>query len=58
MDECESPKLKLKLHIIYKEGQSRSQIVSDCLSLNDIGKIHETIAKDCNTRQVEYRTRR
>ena len=41
-DECELPKLKLKLHIVCK-GICTSQIVSDCLSYEDISKIHEII---------------
>ena len=38
-DECELPKLKLKLHIACK-GICTSQVVSDCLSLEHIRKIH------------------
>jgi len=41
-DECELPKLKLKLHIACK-GICTSQVVSDCLSLEDIRKIHVII---------------
>jgi len=41
-DECELSKLKLKLHIAGK-GICTSQIVSDCLALEDISKIHEII---------------
>lgn len=43
--------------MIHKGDQS-SQIVSDCLSPNDIEKIHETVAKDCETRQVKYRIKK
>ena len=53
MDECRSPKLKLRLHIIRKGIQS-SQIVSDCLLPDDIGRIHEIVVKDCEMRQVKY----
>ena len=41
-DECELSKLKLKLHIVCK-GICTSQIVSDCLSYEDISKIHDII---------------
>jgi len=41
-DECELPKLKLKLHIACK-GICTSQVVSDCLSLEHIRKIHAII---------------
>ena len=41
-DECELPKLKLKLHIACK-GTCTSQVVSDCLSHEDISKIHAII---------------
>jgi hypothetical protein len=54
MDECKSSKLKLRLHIIHK-GVRSSRIVSDCLSRDDIGKIQEIVARDCETRQVKYR---
>jgi len=56
-DECEPPKLKLKLHIIHKEGQS-SQIVSSCLSPDEIGKIQEIISQYCDMRKAQYRATR
>lgn len=54
MDECKSSKQRPRLHIIHK-GTRASRIVSDCLSPSDIGRIHETVAKDCEARQVKYR---
>jgi hypothetical protein len=51
-DECELPKLKLKLHIACK-GTCTSQVVSDCLSLNEIGKIHCIIREFAKQNKVK-----
>lgn len=50
-DECELPKLKLKLHIACK-GTCTSQVVSDCLSLDDIGKIHDIMKEFAKQNKV------
>ena len=50
-DECELPKLKLKLHIACK-GNCSSQVVSDCLSLEDISRIHEIIREFAKQNKV------
>jgi hypothetical protein len=52
-DECEiaPPKLKLKLHIACK-GTCTSQVVSDCLSLDDIGKIHDIMKEFAKQNKV------
>jgi hypothetical protein len=50
-DECELPKLKLKLHIACK-GICTSQVVSDCLSFEDISKIHDIIREFAKQNQV------
>jgi len=51
-DECELPKLKLKLHIVCR-GICTSQVVSDCLSLNEIGKIHCIIREFAKQNKVK-----
>jgi hypothetical protein len=53
MDECEPQKLKLRLYLV-QEGNQRSQMMSECLQLNDIAKIHEAVRKFCETKQIEY----
>jgi hypothetical protein len=50
-DECELPKLKLKLHIACK-GICTSQVVSDCLSFEDISKIHDIIREFAKQNKV------
>jgi len=50
-DECELPKLKLKLHIACN-GTCTSQVVSDCLSLDDIGKIHDIMKEFAKQNKV------
>jgi hypothetical protein len=50
-DECELPKLKLKLHIACK-GICTSQVVSDCLSLDDISKIHDMMREFAKQNKV------
>ena len=50
-DECELPKLKLKLHIAGK-GICTNQVVSDCLSLEDISKIHDIMREFAKQNKV------
>ena len=50
-DECELPKLKLKLYIACK-GTCTSQVVSDCLSLEDISKIHDILREFAKQNKV------
>jgi hypothetical protein len=54
LDECDPPKLKLRLHIL-NNGVQLSQIMSSCLSPDDIGKIQEKVENFCRMKQVEYR---
>jgi hypothetical protein len=43
---CKGTNMKLQLNISYN-GKVYSQLVSDCLSPDEIGRIHETVEDFC-----------
>jgi hypothetical protein len=51
---CKGSKMKLQLHTFY-DGKPLSQIVTDCLSLDEIGKIHEIIESFCKQNTINMR---
>jgi hypothetical protein len=46
VDRCKGSEMKLQLHTFY-DGKSFSHIVSDCLSSDEVEKIHEIIEGFC-----------
>jgi hypothetical protein len=48
---CKGSEMKLKLHTFY-DGKTFIKIISDCLSLDEIGKIHEAIENFCKQNTI------
>jgi hypothetical protein len=52
INDCEPPKLRLKLDLLSEKAHL-SQIVSDCLSPDDIVKIFESVHEFCKQSRVK-----
>jgi predicted metal-binding protein len=50
---CKGSEMKLQLHMLYDEKQF-SQIVSDCLSLDEVRKIRKIVENFCKESNGTY----
>lgn len=51
---CKGSEMKLKLNMFY-DGKKFGRIVSDCLSLDEIGKIRKVITRFCEQNRINMR---
>ena len=55
-NRCKMPKpYKLKLTVFGNDGRASTQIVSECLSLEDTGRIRESVDRFCKKNNILVR---